>query len=151
MDNNDWAYRFPLILEEHQYDYVAAPGQVEMTLFPGEQMILHMSAIKAPEVLYRESAYAFSLGNAASFENVIVPDGEVAHLAKSLLRIELDITAVEAHLQERAKLLGNRYTYVSESMNCDPEWRVSQCRPAAEGGRLARSVLGARQHVAACR
>ena len=88
-----------------RYDFVAVPGQVEMTLPQGEQMILHSAELKSAEFLLRESAFAFSLGSGFSVANVIVQGGELDVLLQSLERKEVDVLASEADLQRRAKEL----------------------------------------------
>lgn len=105
MDHDEWAYKFPLVLEEHQYDFIAVPGQIEMTLLPGHQMILHSSRDKSPGLLFAVSAFAFSQGPSASLSKAAAPGGELESLVQSLMRVELDVVATEADLQRRAQQL----------------------------------------------
>ena len=105
MDHDEEAYNFPLVLPEHQYEFIAVPGHIEMTLPPGYQMILHNSINKAPEPLFAESALAFSLGSSASLMEAAAPGGKLEDLMRSLVKVELDVVIIEKALQQRAQQL----------------------------------------------
>ena len=105
MDHDEMAYNLPLVLPEHQYEFIAVPGHIEMTLPPGYQMILHNSINKAPEPLFAESALAFSLGSSASLMEAAAPGGKLETLARSLVKVEVDVGKVEKALQQRAQQL----------------------------------------------